>query len=108
MLHSNIKKKKPSTFCLFKDSLVAQRKVCLQRGRPEFDSWVGKTPWRRKWQSTPVFLPGKSRGRRSLPGHGILSCLENPMDRGEVWRTIIQRVAKSQTRLSNFTFIPRW
>ena len=23
-----------------------------------FDPWVGKMPWRRKWQSTPVFLPG--------------------------------------------------
>ena len=25
----------------------------------EFDPWVGKIPWRRKWQPTPVFLPGK-------------------------------------------------
>ena len=25
-----------------------------------FDPWVGKIPWRRKWQPTPVFLPGKS------------------------------------------------
>ena len=31
-----------------------------------FDSWVGKIPWRRKWQSTPALLPGKSRGWRSL------------------------------------------
>ena len=29
---------------------------------------VGKTPWRRKLQSTPVFLPGKSHGQRSLAG----------------------------------------
>ena len=28
--------------------------------------WVGKILWRRKWQPTPVFWPGKSRGRRSL------------------------------------------
>ena len=28
--------------------------------------WVKKIPWRRKWQPTPVFLPGKSDGRRSL------------------------------------------
>ena len=34
-----------------------------------FDSWVGKIPWRRKWQSTPALLPGKSRGRRSLIGY---------------------------------------
>ena len=31
-----------------------------------FTSWVGKIPWRRKWQPTPVFLPGKSHGQRSL------------------------------------------
>ena len=31
-----------------------------------FDSWVGKTPWRRERLSTPVFLPGKSHGQRCL------------------------------------------
>ena len=30
-----------------------------------FDPWVGKIPWRRKWQPTPVFLPGKSHGQRT-------------------------------------------
>ena len=30
---------------------------------------VGKIPWRRKWQPTPVFLPGKSHGQRSLEGY---------------------------------------
>ena len=32
-------------------------------------SWVGKIPWRRKWQPTPVFLPGESHGQRSLVGY---------------------------------------
>ena len=40
--------------------------ICLQCGRPGFDIWVGKIPWRRKWQPTPVFLPGESHGQRSL------------------------------------------
>ena len=31
-------------------------------------SWVGKIPWRRKWQPTSVFLPGESHGQRSLEG----------------------------------------
>ena len=35
-----------------------------------FDLWVGKIPWRRKWQPTPFFLPGKSHGRRSLQSTG--------------------------------------
>ena len=34
-----------------------------------FDSWVGKIPWRRPWQPTPVFLPGESHGQRSLAGY---------------------------------------
>ena len=38
-------------------------------GRPGFDPWVGKIPWRRKRQSTPVLLPGKSHGQRSLVGY---------------------------------------
>ena len=32
---------------------------CLQCRRPRFNPWVGKSPWRRKWQSTPVSLPRK-------------------------------------------------
>ncbi|CAI9180043.1 unnamed protein product [Rangifer tarandus platyrhynchus] len=37
--------------------------------RLRFDSWVRKIPWRRKWQPTPVFLPGESHGPRSLVGY---------------------------------------
>ena len=43
--------------------------VCLQCGRPGLDPWVGKILWRRKWQPTPVLLPGKSHGQRSLVGY---------------------------------------
>ena len=34
-----------------------------------FDPWVGKIPWRREWLHTPVFLPGKFHGQRSLEGY---------------------------------------
>ena len=44
--------------------------------RFEFNPWVGKIPWRRDWQPTPVFLP------------------ENPMDRG-AWRATVHGVTKS-------------
>ena len=40
--------------------------MCLLSRRHGFDLWVGKIPWRRKWQPTPVFLPEKSHGQRSL------------------------------------------
>ena len=33
------------------------------------DPWVGKIPWKRKWQPIPVFLPEKSHGQRSLEGY---------------------------------------
>ena len=36
--------------------------------RTMFDPWLGKIPWRGKWQPTPVSLPGKSHGQRSLAG----------------------------------------
>ena len=41
-----------------------------------FNSWVGKILWKRKWQPTPVFLPEKFRGQRSLVGY-------SPWDRKE-------------------------
>ena len=41
--------------------------------------WVGKIPWRRKWQPTPVLLPRKSHGRRSLVGYIPWGCKESDM-----------------------------
>jgi len=34
-----------------------------------FNPWVRMITWRRKWQPTPVFFPGKSHGQKSLVGH---------------------------------------
>ena len=42
---------------------------CRRCQRPGFDPWVRMMPWRRKWQPTPVFLPGESHGQRSLAGY---------------------------------------
>ena len=52
---------------------------------PGSDPWVGKIPGRRKWQPTPVVLPGESHGRRSLVGYS-------------------PRGRKESARLSDFTF----
>ena len=52
-------------------SLVAQMvKNLLQCRRPRFDPWVGKIPWRRKWQPAPVFLPGQRSLTRYSPWGG--------------------------------------
>ena len=42
---------------------------CGRHKRLRFDSRVGNIPWRRAWQSTPIFLPGESLGQRSLAGY---------------------------------------
>ena len=42
---------------------------CRRLERLGFNPWVGKIPWRRAWQPTPVFLPGESRGQRKLVGY---------------------------------------
>ena len=46
----------------------AVKKICLQGRRCGFNPWVRKIPWGRKWPPTPVSLPGKSHGQRSLTG----------------------------------------
>ena len=45
-----------------------KKKIHPQYRRPGSDPWVGKIPWRRKWQPTPVFLPGEFHGQRNLVG----------------------------------------
>ena len=39
--------------------------------RAVFDLWVGKMPWKRAWQPTPVFLPAESPEQRSLVGYTV-------------------------------------
>ena len=48
---------------------LSGRKLSCQCRTHWSNPWVGKIPWRRKWQPTPVFLPGKSHGQRSLGGY---------------------------------------
>ena len=42
---------------------------CRRYKKHGFNPWVGKIPWRRMWQPTPVFFPGESHGERSLEGY---------------------------------------
>ena len=55
------------------------KSICLQWRRPGFDPWVRKICWRRKWQSTPVLLPGKSHEQRSLIGYSPWGHKESDM-----------------------------
>ena len=72
--------------CEGASQVVRWKRICLPSRRHGFDSCVSKILWRRKWQPTPVFLPGESHGQRSLVGY-------------RPWGH------KSQTRLSNYTTI---
>jgi len=42
-----------------------------------FDPWVRKFPWRRKWQSTPVILPGEFHEQRSLAVYSPWDCKQS-------------------------------
>ena len=65
-----------------RDCLIAPVKKLPAMQETGFSSCVGKIPWRREWQPTPVFLPGESHGQRT-------------------WQAKVPGVAKSRTRLSN-------
>ena len=64
--------------------LDSKGSIC-NSGRPRFNPWVRKIPWRRKWQPTPVFLPGKSMDRRA-------------------WQATAHEVSKNWTQLNDFHF----
>ena len=53
------------------------KEPACQHKRAGFHPWVGKLPWRRARQPTPVFLPAESHGQRSLEGYRPLDCKES-------------------------------
>ena len=55
-----------SQVALVVKNLPANAGDIMRRG---FNSWVGKSPWSRKWLPIPVLLPGKPNGQRSLVGY---------------------------------------
>ena len=106
--------------------------ACRRCRRLRFNPWIRKLSWKRNWLPTPVLLPGKSHGQRSLVGCSLwgceesdaterlhfhfslsrigegngnplqCSCLENPRD-GGAWWSIVHGVTKSQTRLKRLS-----
>ena len=64
--------------------LRGKESTCQGR-RHGFNPWVRKIPQRRKWQPTPVFLPGTSLGEK------------------KAWQATVHGVSKSRTQLSNYT-----
>ena len=60
-------------------ALVVKNTTANAGDRCRFDPWVRKIPWRRKWQPTPVLLPGESHGQRSLVGYSPWGRKESDM-----------------------------
>ena len=58
---------------LFPGGASGKESACQWRRckRRDLNPWVGKIPWRRKWQPTPVFLPGKFHRQRNLAGYSL-------------------------------------
>ena len=60
-------------------SWCSGKESACQCRRPGFDPWAGKIPWKRKWHSTPVFLPGELHGQRNLVGYSPWGRKESDM-----------------------------
>ena len=71
--------------CKWASQVVQSKESTCPCRRPGFDPWVRKIPWRRKWQLTPVFFPGKFHGQRSLAGYSPWGHKESDMT--EQWNT---------------------
>jgi len=64
-----------------------------------FNSWILKIPWRRKWQPSPVFLPGKFHGQRSLVGYSSWNCKE--LDTTKHSTTLLRMILRFNCKLHN-------
>ena len=59
--------------------MKSDEESACQCRRCGFDPWVGKIPWRGKWQPTLLFLPGESHGQKSLVGYSSVGHKELDM-----------------------------
>ena len=69
--------------------------------RSGLDPWVRKISWRRKWQPTPVFLPGESHGQKSLVG-----CSPQSHDELDMTKGTQHTLARGQIRLAAVLLLP--
>ena len=77
-------------------SLSGKEPACQSR-RCGFGIWVGKISWSRKWWPTPVFLPGKFHGQRSLAGYSPWGHKKSDMT---------ERLTPSLSGLNHWSFEP--
>ena len=75
----SLTRKSPTTWVDFPGGTNGKEAICQCRRcrRLRFYPSVGKMPWRRAWQPTPVFLPGDSHGQKRLVGYSPWGCTES-------------------------------
>ena len=78
-LYSAFRRKKRSFSVCWDFPIAQMAKNLPECRRSGFNTWVRKILWRRKWQPTPVFLPGESHRQRSLVGYNPWSHKELDM-----------------------------
>ena len=83
---------------------IGKEPTCQWR-RWRFDPWVRKIPWRRKWQLTSVFFPGKSHGKKNLVGYNPCSCkrVEHNLTAKQQWQYFIVHKPNSYVHPSQAT-----
>ena len=74
---------------------------CRRHSRRDFNPWVRKIPWRRKWQPTLGFLPGKSHGQRGLAGCSPWGCKKSDLT---CWLNTHARLFNEQAKSSDWDF----
>ena len=67
--------------------------------RPGFSPWLGKIPWRKEWQPTPVFFPGEFHGQRSLVDYSPWGHKELDMTEQLTWPHNINEYANRQIKV---------
>ena len=102
-----------TTLWMSQVALVVKNPLCKRPKRCRFDPWVGKIPWRRAWQLTPVFLPGESHGQRSLAGYSPWDHKESDMAKHTCHRfkssvLTSDRSSKSLSHLGSHLMVSFW
>ena len=65
------------------------KEPAFQCRRHRFHPWIAKSPWRRAWQPTPVFLPREYHGQRSLVGYSLWGHRESNMTEAHVQNSVL-------------------
>ena len=73
---------------------------CRRCKRHQFNPWLRKTPWRRKWQPISVFLLGESHGQRILAGFSPLGLQRFRWGRSHLACTYTRRLSQSISEMS--------